>query len=106
MPNQALDRMRGSAVGQVEELNVMSAIPLLGQLGRSASQEQPWHTTRKNSRVAGWPRRGFARLGDDSHKKLLKQHRVLTPLNFLIPYSLSSARRLRFRLVGRRYGWT
>jgi hypothetical protein len=32
--NQALDRMRGSAVTRIEKQNVMSALPLIGQLGR------------------------------------------------------------------------
>ncbi|ADG66809.1 hypothetical protein Plim_0965 [Planctopirus limnophila DSM 3776] len=32
---------------------------------------------------AGWPRRGFARLGDDSHKKLLKQQRVRDSFEFV-----------------------
>jgi len=33
--NKALDRMRGSAVRRIAQSNVMGALPLIGQLGRS-----------------------------------------------------------------------
>jgi hypothetical protein len=33
-PIHALDRMRGSAAGRIEDSFIMGALPLIGQLGR------------------------------------------------------------------------